>query len=175
MLGFTHSGSTDWVWFIAEILDWLELRGDYEDYARDPLTPWPHSFIIHDIVRAFVTMAMFFLGLDVTALVTKFVNSNQCEAFRNSLLFDPEQRRKIRPDRRGRTSFKFRNPEFWKGWNEFLKTKKYYADVYPFGWSLAIRPIVARCSSIPSHLVWPKHLTSYSVSGRSHCAGILSK
>ncbi|KAG4288522.1 hypothetical protein FPRO06_06174 [Fusarium proliferatum] len=31
MLKTPHVGSTDWIFFIAEILDWLELHGDYDD------------------------------------------------------------------------------------------------------------------------------------------------
>ncbi|KAJ4245491.1 hypothetical protein NW762_014000 [Fusarium torreyae] len=60
MLRTPHAGSTDWVWFLAEILDWLELRGDYDDYIQDPQTPWPHSFIVRDLVEAFAMTAMFF-------------------------------------------------------------------------------------------------------------------
>jgi hypothetical protein len=147
MLKTAHFGSTDWVWFLAEILDWLQLRGDYEEYTHDPPSPWPHSFIIQDLVQAFTAMAMFFPESDITAHVTMFLKSKECESFRNSLLFDPKERGKTRPDRRSRTSYEFRDKKFWDPWNEFLKTKKYYADVYPFEWSLAIRPIIAKCQS----------------------------
>lgn len=87
---------------------------------------------------------MFFPEAEASTLVTQFIKSKQCDDFRNSILFDPKERSKTLPDRRSRTSYKFRDPAFWNEWNEFLKTKSFYADVYPFDWSLAIRPIVAR-------------------------------
>ncbi|OAQ58394.2 mfs allantoate protein [Pochonia chlamydosporia 170] len=143
MLKYDYPGPTDWVWFIGEVLDWLHLRAEYNGYAQDPSAPWPHSFIIQDMVRAFVAMAMFFPDLGVTAIVTNFLKLDQCEDFRNSLLFDPKERSMSRPDRRSRTSYKFRSQEFWANWKTVTKTTRYYADVYPFDWSLAIRPIVA--------------------------------
>ncbi|UZP45173.1 hypothetical protein NXS19_012985 [Fusarium pseudograminearum] len=147
MLHTAHSGPTDWVWYIASILDWLDLRGDYEpeDYVLDPTAPWPHSFIVQDLVEAFAMMAMLFPGLEVTKLVTMFVNSSQCEEFRNSGVFDVEDRNKVRPDRRTRTSYKFREKGFWKEWNEFCneKTSVFWADRYPMEWSLTVRPILA--------------------------------
>ncbi|KAF5009291.1 hypothetical protein FDECE_4503 [Fusarium decemcellulare] len=144
MLRTSHIGPTDWIWFLAEILDWLNLRADYDDYVQDPSAPWPHSFIDQDLVRAFAAVAMFFPEPDVTTQVTQFINSSQCTEFKNSLLFDPKERGKTRPDRRDRTSYKFRDPAFWTEWKEFLKTKSYFADVYPMDWSMAVRPIVAR-------------------------------
>ncbi|KAM5360707.1 hypothetical protein ACJZ2D_013585 [Fusarium nematophilum] len=143
MLKHPHSGSTDWVWFLVEILDWLRLRADYDDYTQDPAFPWPHAFIIQDLVRAFAAVAMFFPEVETTALVTQYIQSSACEEFRNSLLFNPKERGKTRPDRRGRTSYKFRDKKFWTKWNEFLKTDRYFADVYPMEWSIAVRPIVA--------------------------------
>ncbi|KAI8668515.1 hypothetical protein NCS55_00877700 [Fusarium keratoplasticum] len=144
MLATPHAGPTDWVWFLAEILDWLDLRADYKDYTHDPSFPWPHGFIIQDLVKAFASVAMFFPEAEAATLVTQFIKSKQCDNFRNTLLFNPKERSKTLPDRRSRTSYKFRDPAFWTEWNEFLKTKSFYADVYPFDWSLAIRPIVAR-------------------------------
>ncbi|KAL9568814.1 hypothetical protein ACKAV7_007031 [Fusarium commune] len=143
MLKTPHVGSTDWIFFIAEILEWLDLRGDYDDYVQDPQYPWPHSFIIQDIVQAFAMIAMFFPDSDATKLVTMFINSSQCDEFRKSGVFDLEERSKVRPDRRTRTSYKFRDKEFWKEWKEFYKTDRYFADVYPMEWSLTVRPIIA--------------------------------
>ncbi|RMJ18642.1 hypothetical protein CDV36_001762 [Fusarium kuroshium] len=144
MLATPHAGPTDWVWFLAEILEWLELRADYKDYTHDPAFPWPHGFIIQDLVRAFALVAMFFPDAEASSLVTQFIKSKQCDKFRSTLLFDPKERSKTLPDRRSRTSYKFRDAAFWTEWNEFLKTKSYFADVYPFDWSLAVRPIVAK-------------------------------
>lgn len=149
MLATPHAGPTDWVWFLAEILDWLDLRADYKDYTHDPSFPWPHGFIIQDLVKAFACVAMFFPEANAATLVTQFIKSKQCDDFRNTALFDPKERSKTLPDRRSRTSFKFRDPAFWTEWNEFLKTKSFYADVYPFDWSLVVRPIIARCKLRP--------------------------
>ncbi|KAF5978634.1 major facilitator superfamily transporter [Fusarium coicis] len=143
MLKTSHVGSTDWIFFIAEILEWLDLRGDYDDYVQDPQYPWPHSFIVQDIVQAFAMIAMFFPNSDVAKLPTMFVNSSQCDEFRKSGVFDPKERSKVRPDRRTRTSYKFREKEFWKEWKEFYKTERYFGDVYPMEWSLTVRPIIA--------------------------------
>ncbi|EXK24719.1 hypothetical protein FOMG_18573 [Fusarium oxysporum f. sp. melonis 26406] len=143
MLQTPHAGPTDWIWYIAEILDWLDLQGDYDDYAEDRSSPWPHSFIVQDIVEAFATMAMFFPDSDITKLVTMFIKSNQCDEFRKSGLFDTEERSKTRPDRRTRTSYKFRDKGFWKDWKEFYKTDRFFGDVYPMEWSLTVRPIIA--------------------------------
>ncbi|KAF5130914.1 hypothetical protein E5D57_007263 [Metarhizium anisopliae] len=143
ILRHSHSGSTDWVWFVVEIMDWLQLRANYEDYTHDPFSPWPHSFIIHDLVRAFATMAMFFPGLAATELVTKFLESTECKELCKSDLFSPKQRAVNLPDRRTRTSYKYRKPEFWAKWKEVLDSRSYFTDVYPFDWSLAICPIIA--------------------------------
>ncbi|KAM0283247.1 hypothetical protein ACHAQK_011072 [Fusarium lateritium] len=145
MLATPHSGPTDWIWCMADILDWLEMRGDDDDYAEDPSAPWPHSFIVQDLVQAFAMVAMFFPDSEVTALVTMFVKSSQCDEFRQSGLFDAKERSKTRPDRRTRTSYKFRDKEFWNEWEAFYKSdsKTFYADVYPMEWSLTVRPIIA--------------------------------
>lgn len=179
MLKTIHNGPTDWVWFIAQILDWLQLRTDYDDYTQDPSAPWPHGFITQDIVQAFAQMAMFFPESQITTLVTLFLKSPLGEGFRDSLLFNPEARSKIRPDRRTRTSYKFRDEEFWAEWKKFLKTKKYFADVYPLDWSIAIRPIIAHCTSprscAPMLQIRVDHLIIYSVSVRNHRTSISAK
>ena len=127
-------------------------------------------------------MSMFFPESRVTGQVTKFLNTTQCEEFRGSLLFDPKERSnsKSLPDRRTRTSYKFRDKKFWTEWTEFLKTERYYADVYPLDWSLAVRPIVAHCQSTPpfassnastiEQKVADKFISS--VPGGSHRAGV---
>lgn len=153
MLKHKHSGPTDWVWLIADILDWLDLQVDSDDYAMDHAAPWPHDFIVHDMVRAFAAMALFFPGLEVTSLVTKFLNSDQCESSRNSLLFNPKERGKTKPDRRSRTSYRHRGKDFWKDFHTLMEGPKYFTEAYPFDWSLAIRPIIAHRPSAPSILV----------------------
>lgn len=149
MLRTQHTGSTDWALFVAEVLDWLKLRADEVDYAQNPHSPWPHSFIIHDAVAAFATMAMFFPeAAAATAQVTEFVQSEQCESFRNSLVFDPQERSKVRPDRRARTSYKYREVGFWSEWKNITESESYFTDIYPIDWSVAVRPIIAQRSFI---------------------------
>ncbi|PKK51750.1 hypothetical protein CI102_3551 [Trichoderma harzianum] len=96
------------------------------------------------MVQAFSTMAMFFPEVDTTAHVTAFLKSDQHEAFRNSALFDPRERSKSRPDRRSRTSYKYRDLKFWTEWKAVLEKDRHFSDIYPFDWSLAIRPIIAK-------------------------------
>ncbi|KAF7560550.1 hypothetical protein G7046_g3593 [Stylonectria norvegica] len=143
MLKFAHSGPTDWVWFLAHVLDWLNLRADYKDYVQDPGSPWPHGFIAQDLVAAYAAMAMFFPELSETAAVTKYLASKECRGFKGSVLFDPKERSKTRPDRRTRTSYKYRSKSFWDEWNKTVQSPRYFTDIYPMDWSLAIRPIIA--------------------------------
>ena len=175
MLRTPHVGTTDWVWFLAEILDWLGLRADYDDYVQDPSAPWPHSFISQDLVQAFAAMAMFFPEPETTTQVIQFVNSSQCTEFRNSLLFDPKERGRTRPDRRNRTSYRFRHPAFWTEWKKFLETKSYFADVYPIDWSMTVRPIIAHCQLSLGPPSFKRLLTGHSVPGWNRCACLLPK
>ncbi|EGR47097.1 uncharacterized protein TRIREDRAFT_65012 [Trichoderma reesei QM6a] len=124
-------------------MGWLNLRADYDEYSDDPRAPWPHSFVVQDMVQAFVTMAMFFPESEIAANVMKLFD-HEWEKLRNSAIFDPRERSKTLPDRRSRTSYKFRDPKFWQPWKDLGKTKRYFADVYPMDWSLAVRPIVAK-------------------------------
>lgn len=117
-----------------------------EPIPDDLSAPWPHAFVVNDIVQAFATMAMFFPELEVTALVTKFIQSDQCETFRNSLVFNPRERGKTQPDRRGRTSYKLRDSKFWDEWNKVWDAEGYYTENIPLEWNIAIRPIIAKRS-----------------------------
>ena len=156
MLKTPHWGKTDWVLYIAELLAWLKIRADYDEYTSDPRAPWPHSFVVQDMVQAFVTMAMFFPESEAAASVMTLFRSEEWEKLRNSAIFDPRERSKTLPDRRSRTSYKFRDPKFWTPWKDLGKSNRYYADIYPLDWSLAVRPIVAKCqypfSSPPTKL-----------------------
>ncbi|KAK4063857.1 hypothetical protein Trihar35433_8565 [Trichoderma harzianum] len=145
MLKTAHAESPDWVYYIAELMQWLEVESFDDDYYGDyGSDPWSHGFIVQDMVLAFSTMAMFFPEVDTTAHVTAFLKSDQIEAFRNSALFDPRERSKSRPDRRSRTSYKYRDPKFWTEWKKGLEKDRHFSDIYPFDWSLAIRPIIAK-------------------------------
>lgn len=150
MVKTTHAGSTDWVLFIAEMMDWLEVRADYtpDEYGYEPPEPWPHSFIAEDMVRAFAAMGMFFPDVSETSLVVMFLNSSLCDGFRDSILFKPAERCKTLPDTRSRTSFKYRDSRFWDELEKLMNHKeKSYTELFPFDWSIAIKPIIAHCRS----------------------------
>jgi hypothetical protein len=134
----------DWPWFCMELLDWMHLKLYYNKYPPEPLKPWPHRYIVQDITQAFVTMALFFPNLEVTSVVGDYLGSDGGKEFKDSPIFDPHGRSKELPDRRTRTSNKFRPPEFWNGLNELEATGKCIYDIYPLDWSLAIRPIIAK-------------------------------
>lgn len=145
------SESTDWVWFLVDMLDWLGLRTDYKNYTRDARAGWPHPFIAQDIIKSFVSMAMFFPSLELCRPVTDFFESEDGQKYKDTPLLKLDERAKKLPDCRMRTSFKYRPKEFWREWEGVLKEaktkQKYYADIYPMEWSVAIRPIIAKCKS----------------------------
>ncbi|KAI1444975.1 hypothetical protein F5Y02DRAFT_408701 [Annulohypoxylon stygium] len=141
-------GTTEWVWFLVNILDWLGIRTDYTDYTHEPRAGWPHPFITQDIVKTFVAMAMFFPNLEETQPVTDFFKSEEGKQYKDSLLFKPQERAKTLPDCRSRASFKHRPKSFWKDWEAVLKDandiKRCFADIYPMKWSVVIRPIISK-------------------------------
>ncbi|KAL7918391.1 hypothetical protein ACQKWADRAFT_330782 [Trichoderma austrokoningii] len=128
LLKTAHTGATDWVLFLVEILDWLQLRADYDDYVEDPAAPGH----------------VFFPESTVTHNVTALLKSDECESFRNSLLFNPQERSKSLPDRRSRTSYKYRDKKFWDEWKELSNGPRYFTDVYPLDWSMTVRPTIAK-------------------------------
>ncbi|KAL7931850.1 hypothetical protein V8C35DRAFT_308732 [Trichoderma chlorosporum] len=149
--------STDWVYYIAELMDWLEVEAADDDYYGDYASdPWSHAFVVQDLIQAFSTMAMFFPEVNTTAHVTEFLKRDEYEAFRTSSLFDPRERNKTRPDRRSRTSHKYRDPKFWTEWNAVLAKDYHFSGIYPFDWSLAIRPIIAKLYR--AGIIAPAHL-----------------
>ncbi|KAI1456677.1 hypothetical protein F4805DRAFT_467878 [Annulohypoxylon moriforme] len=141
-------GSTGWVWFLVNIIDWLGLRTDYETYIHEARAGWPHPFITQDMVKAFMEMAIFFPALEQCKPATDYLNSKEGCEFKDSLLFKPHERAKTLPDCRTRASFKHRPKQFWSEWDSILKdvdeNNKYFADVYPMKWSVAVRPILAK-------------------------------
>lgn len=128
-----------------EILNWLNLKIYYDVYVRDPANPWPHRYILQDIVQAFMTMGLFFPNVEVTSIVQEHLGSREGQAFRNSKILDPEARRQVRPDARTRTSCAYRPRKFWDGWeNKVYTGDDLYIDKFPFDWNMAIRPIIAK-------------------------------
>ncbi|KAK4650917.1 hypothetical protein QC762_0115000 [Podospora pseudocomata] len=128
-----------------EILNCLNLKIYYDVYVRDPANPWPHRYILQDIVQAFMTMGLFFPNVEVTSIVQEHPGSREGQAFRNSKILDPEARRQVRPDARTRTSCAYRPRKFWDGWeNKVYTGDDLYIDKFPFDWNMAIRPIIAK-------------------------------
>ncbi|KAL7944080.1 hypothetical protein V8C42DRAFT_96105 [Trichoderma barbatum] len=157
MLNTAHAESTDWVYYLSEIMNWLGIQATDDDHYGDYLfAPLSHAFIVQDLVQAFSTVAMFFPEVDTTAHVTAFLKSDQCESIKNSSLFDPRERNKILPDRRTRSSYKYRDPKSWDEWNTILESESHFSDIYPFDWNLAIRPIIAKLYR--AGIITPAHL-----------------
>ncbi|KAI1074329.1 hypothetical protein F5B20DRAFT_586346 [Whalleya microplaca] len=149
ILGSTQPGiSTTWVWFLAEILDWLELRADYETYGHNPRAGWPHPFVTQDLVKAFVSMAMFFPDLEHCKAISGYFKSEDGFKYHDSFLFNPLERSQRVPNIRTRVSFRNRPKAFWNEWEEVLENAKakdtFYSDAFPMKWSIAIRPIIAK-------------------------------
>ncbi|KAK9414658.1 hypothetical protein SUNI508_10941 [Seiridium unicorne] len=122
--------STSWFWYLVSILELLELRADYEAYNLDGFAPWLHAFIVQDLVGTFAGLAPFFQQLEVcsTAVSRKAEN--------------PEI--PFLPERRSRTTFKYRPKSFWKEWQDILDRKEYFTDIYPMDRSIAARQIIAK-------------------------------
>lgn len=91
-----------------------------------------------------MVVAMFFPESTATDNVTAFLKSDECESFRNSLLFNPQERSNSRPDRKSRTSYKYRDKKFWDEWNKVANGPGHFTDIYPLEWSIAVRPIIAK-------------------------------
>ncbi|KAH7203481.1 hypothetical protein DER44DRAFT_811043 [Fusarium oxysporum] len=104
-----------------------------------------------------------------------FVNSSQCDEFRKSGVFDPNKRSKVRPDRRTRTSYKFRDKELWKEWKEFYTRVTDYIclTVMLVKTQLSIEPTSESFkSSISFHLL---HLPIVLLATSSHPGGCGSR
>ncbi|KAK3680976.1 hypothetical protein B0T22DRAFT_523758 [Podospora appendiculata] len=136
----------DWTWFCMELLDWLHLKifdDDYDD--ENPNSPWPHRFVLQDIVQAFMMMGLFFLNLRETSIIREFLDSEAGKPFKDSRIFDPVSRSKSRPDVRTRASTKARPRKFWEKWDKEVYTgDDLYINAVPKDWNMAIRPIIAK-------------------------------
>ncbi|RYP36854.1 hypothetical protein DL767_003244 [Monosporascus sp. MG133] len=157
------SGSTDWVWFLAELLDWLGVRTDYRTYSHEALAPWPHAFVIQDVVKAFTCMAMFFRESWLCAPATEFFESAEGSKYQDSQLLKPLERSKTVPKHRTRVSSRYRPKSFWKEWDDIFtsaeKRNAWYADEYPLEWDVAIRPIIAKFYR--AGIIQPAYLQSH--------------
>ncbi|KAK5634121.1 hypothetical protein RRF57_009835 [Xylaria bambusicola] len=153
-------GSQDWFWFALEIFEWLKVRAHYTEYTQNMMAPWPHPFITQDILKAWAYMAIFFPNLEQCRPAAEFFESEEGRQYQQSPLRDLRQRASTLPDIRTKTSFKYRPKKFWKEWEDILhdckKTGTYFADVIPLEWSVATRPIIAKCKQPP--FMYPHYL-----------------
>lgn len=133
-----------WPWFCMEILDWLHLKLYYNRYPAEPLKPWPHRYMVQDITQAFVTMSLFFPNLEVTSVVRDYLNTEEGSEFKSSPILDQEAKTRTLPDRRTRTSNRFRAPGFWSELDALYKSDKIIFDIYPWDWAMTTRPIIAK-------------------------------
>ncbi|KAK8122214.1 MFS allantoate transporter [Apiospora sp. TS-2023a] len=135
-------------WFIVRTMDWLDVKAAYTGYNHDQLAPWPHSFIVQDLVQATACMAPFFSNIEAAGPITAFINSAAGSEFRETALFRPQERAQTIPDRRTRTGFRTRPKSFWKEWDTIIEhcrsRQKWHVADFPMEWSVAIRPIIAK-------------------------------
>ncbi|KAL2020813.1 hypothetical protein VTK56DRAFT_7906 [Thermocarpiscus australiensis] len=135
---------SNWAWFCMEVLDWLHLKIYYYEYNQEVLSPWPHRYILQDIVQAFMTMGLFFPGVQETSIIREFLESEQGKPFQDSQILDPASRRTRRPETRTRTSCGARPKSFWEEWQKIYESGKSFVDAYPWDWALAVKPIIAK-------------------------------
>jgi hypothetical protein len=135
---------THWAWFCMELLDSLGLQAYYDYYDPEVTSPWPHRYIVQDIVQAFMTMGMFFPGVKETSIIQEYLNTEQGKPFQSSQIFDPASRSAQRPDTRSRISCTYRPKVFWEEWDKLCAAEEHYIDAYPWDWNMAVRPIIAK-------------------------------
>lgn len=135
-----------WAWFCMDVLDRLNLKLYYDDFNFNVSSPWPHRYIVQDIVQAFMAMGLFFPGVKETSIIHEYLESEQGRDLKAkaSQIFDPASRRARRPDVRTRTSMDCRPKKFWKEWDELYPSGRFCVDTYPWDSSMAIRPIIAK-------------------------------
>lgn len=187
-----HTGSMAWLWFALETLDWIGVRTDYDEYAQTMTAPWPHPFITQDILKSWAYMSIFFPQLEQCEPSTVFLKSEEGQKYQNSLLHNPHERSQTLPDVRTPTSFRYRPKAFWKDWEKMVAEAKegrtYYADSFPMEWSIAIRPILAKCKDafqlsasrrhlancVPSSIPCRNHLSYNDAECSTDCARVCS-
>lgn len=137
-----------WFWFLLETLSWLKLDLFTEDYNPVSLEPWPHPYVMHDLMVVYASMGLFFSNLDEACFVTHAVKYELPEELRASAVFDAPRRAQTLPKRRSPFGNKVRRKDFWNEWNALYRGEKDWAERCPMEWSLVIRPIVAKRRSL---------------------------
>ncbi|OCK76507.1 hypothetical protein K432DRAFT_335574 [Lepidopterella palustris CBS 459.81] len=124
-----------------------------DDYQMTKLTMGPfemlaflgvmprHRRVVPDAFHAYAGVALFFEA-------EGFLNSDNGQEFKQSLLLNQAERAKKLPNRRTHMSNKTLPEELWVPWDTLLRTNKRkhgqaVDDIYPFEWDKAIRPIIA--------------------------------
>ncbi|KAK0637426.1 hypothetical protein B0T17DRAFT_588285 [Bombardia bombarda] len=140
-----HGPSNNWAWYCMELLDWLKLKIHYNEYAPNPQEPWPHRYILQDIVQAFMMMGLFFPNLPVTSIIQEYLATKEGAKFKSSDIFDIDKRTKTRPDRRNARSMAYRPKKFWNRWDkDVFAGDDTYIEKVPKEWNMVIRPIIAK-------------------------------
>lgn len=128
------------VWLLTiELIQWLDTFGDD---ARD----------LH---KAIGKLTPFFYP--------DFLESKEGEAFKESLLFQQEERAKHLPDIRSSVSNANRPKAFWKEWEEVKKDMKDLNDI-PSKWDVVARPIIAHCKLVRKGPLTDEKYKTYSIS-----------
>jgi hypothetical protein len=87
---------------------------------------------------------LFFPNLEVTSVVRDYLNTEEGSEFKSNPIFDQEARTKALPDRRTRTSNRFRGPEFWSALTALYDGDKNIFDINPRDWAMTIHPVIAK-------------------------------
>ena len=97
-----------------------------------------------------------------------FLNSKDGLKFKDSGLFNQEERCKQHLDRRSHVSSKYRAEAFWKEFDDGFESEKTLDDL-PFEWDCTIRPIIAhrKCPHRAHNLVTNTHFVR-SIQVRGH-------
>jgi len=77
----------------------------------------------------------------------EFLESKEGEEFKDSHLFQQEERAKHLPDIRSSVSNAYRPKAFWREWEKVKKSVKELEEL-PIEWDVATRPIIAHCKFI---------------------------
>jgi hypothetical protein len=138
-----------------------------DDFVMTKITPGPFELckfmqmdeqftierrIVNDAFEAYAAIALFF---DTEAFLesedekAKWSSKSKSLNLRQSKFFDQAERALHPPDRRTHLSNKTMPREFWRDWDQLLKSKGRSSednidDIYPAEWRKAIRPTIIR-------------------------------
>lgn len=117
----------------VQLFDWLDALGRHDSLA------------VH---RAIAKLSPFFFP--------DFFESKPGQQYKDSLLYNQEERAKHLPDIRTHTSNTYRATKFWGEWDEARKNMAHGGDLdaIPEYMDTAIRPIVAHCKWHSTKLIY---------------------